>query len=125
MGSQVPLSGFVLIASLLGLSSMLLISIREREPEIKLLRMIGAPAWYLFMLIQLEALIITLLSIGLGVISLWLSISVANDFLAREFGLFVGANLLGQNTLIYLIVMVLMSWICALLPAAAIYVKAR
>ena len=42
----------VLVAALLGLSALLLSSIRERAHEIHLLRVIGAPAWFLFLLIQ-------------------------------------------------------------------------
>ena len=45
---------------------MLLASIRERRREIQLLRIIGAPPYVLFLLIQLEALMITLLSCILG-----------------------------------------------------------
>jgi len=42
------ISGLILVAALLGLSAMMLASIRERKYEIHLLRVIGAPPWFLF-----------------------------------------------------------------------------
>ncbi len=118
-------SVFVLIASLLGLSSMLLISIREREPEVKLLRMVGAPPWYLFMLIQLEAMMIALLSIAISLFALWLSIFFANNYLASEFGLFVSPNFLNPEAFKNLTAVLVLSLICALLPAISMYRTAR
>ena len=41
------ISGLILIAVQLGLSAMMLASIRAREHEIHLLRVIGAPPWFL------------------------------------------------------------------------------
>ena len=55
------IAGLILISAVLGLSAMMLASIKEREREIQLLRVIGAPASYLFLLIELEALLISCL----------------------------------------------------------------
>ena len=60
-------SALVFIAACLGVSAMLLASIRERSREIHLLRVIGAPPYILFLLIELEALLITLLSCVLAI----------------------------------------------------------
>ena len=51
----------------------MLASIREREHEIHLLRVIGAPPAFLFLLIELEALMICLLSLMVGTTSLYIS----------------------------------------------------
>ena len=47
-------SALIFVAACLGVSAMLLASIRERRREIQLLRIIGAPPYVLFLLIQLE-----------------------------------------------------------------------
>ena len=59
-------SVLVFVAACLGVSAMLLSSIRERRQEIQLLRAVGAPPGFLFLLIELEALFIAISSIVLA-----------------------------------------------------------
>ena len=73
--SMFVVTGLVFIAACLGLSAMLLSSIRERYYEIQLLRIIGAPSMFLFLLIELESLLITFASIFIGMSCLSLSIN--------------------------------------------------
>jgi len=54
------ISLLVLLASLLGLAAMLLASIRERQREIAVMRVIGASPWFLLSLVVAEALLVTL-----------------------------------------------------------------
>ena len=49
------ISSLVLLASLLVLAAMLLASIRERQREIAVMRIIGASPWFLLTLIETEA----------------------------------------------------------------------
>ena len=77
-------SGLILIASLLGLSAMMLASIRERTQEIHLLRVIGAPPAFLFLLIEMEALIISSLSILIGAGGLYGVLTTAGDTLTSH-----------------------------------------
>ena len=119
------ISVLVLLAALLGLSAMLLASIRERQHEIQLLRVIGAPPAFLFLLIELEALTIALLSIALGGGALFAGLSAMADFLAFRFGLYISANIFSASNLYLLMLVIAATMIAAVIPALALYHKAR
>lgn len=119
------ISVLVLIAALLGLSAMLLASIRERYREIQLLRVIGAPPKFLFLLIELEALIITLSSVFLGASSLYLCLIFAESFLASDFGLYIETGILTQNTLSLLLLIVFSTMVAVAIPSLSAYRNAR
>lgn len=115
----------VLVAALLGLSSMLLASMRERKHEIQLLRMIGASPAFIFLLLQLEALIISLLSIALGAGGLTLCLVFMNKTLSAQFGLFVSENIHSLETNMLMALVVVATVIAALIPAVNAYRTAR
>ena len=87
-------SMLVLLSALLGLSAMQLASLRERREEVQLLRVIGAPPIFLFMLIQLETLLVSLASILCAVGLLYLSIFVLGDLISEQFGLLISTHIL-------------------------------
>lgn len=119
------ISAFVLVASLLGLSAMLLTSIRERHHEIHLLRIMGASPSYLFLLIQLEAILISAMSIVLGAGSLWMIVSFANEAIASQFGFFTDKNILTTESLYLLLSIILLTTISSMVPAITGYIKAK
>lgn len=119
------ISVFVLIASLLGLSAMLLASIRERNHEIQLLRMIGASPVYLFLLIELEAMLICVLSTILGVGCLFLCLFFAGELLASQFGLYISTQIFTQSNLILLLSIITLAALIATIPAISSYKKAK
>ena len=115
------ISGLILISALLGLSAMMLASIKEREREIHLLRVIGAPAFFLFLLIQLEALLISFMSILIGTASLYFSLLIARDLLSSEFGLHIGLNILSYNNILFLLLVVSATIVVSTLPSFTAY----
>lgn len=115
------ISALVLLAALLGMSAMLLASIRERRREITVLRMIGASPWHLFILIQAEALLITVAASICALLLLWSTIVIANHWLAQHFGLFIDANLMASNSLWILLVVMVMTALTSAIPAASAY----
>ncbi len=115
-------SALVVISTLFGLSAMLLTSIRERQQEIKLLRMIGASPLFIYWLIELEALLITLISTLLAIGILSMSLFYSKDFLLQEYGLSIHANVLSVNT-IYAVGIILLLTILAAFPASLIAYK--
>ena len=119
------ISVFILIAALLGLSAMLLASIREREREIQLLRVIGAPPMFLFLLIELEALLVSGLSILLGALVLYVSLVFVGDRLAADFGLHISANIVSENTVYLLLLVIFSTIVAAAIPALNAYRSAR
>jgi putative ABC transport system permease protein len=118
-------SALVFIAACLGVSAMLMASIRERRREIQLLRIVGAPPHFLFLLIQLEALLITVLSCTLGAGFLAASLAFFKDYFVSQYGLHIEINLLTQNTLYLFVVVISASVIVAVIPSLSGYRKAR
>ena len=115
----------VFIAACLGVSSMLLASIRERRHEIQLLRIMGAPPYYLFLLIELEAFLITLLSCVLGAGLLATFLALLQDYLVSHYGIYIEINLLTKNSLYVLASILLASIVVAVIPSFSGYRKAR
>ncbi|MFT6791039.1 MAG: putative ABC transport system permease protein [Cellvibrionaceae bacterium] len=118
-------SALVFVAACLGVSAMLLASIRERRREIHLLRAIGAPPYFLFLLIELEALLITLLSCVLGTGLLAACLSFLHDYLVSHFGLNIEINLLTENSMYLIAAMFSASIIVAVIPSFSGYRQAR
>lgn len=119
------ISIFVLVAALLGLSAMLLASIREREHEIYLLRIMGASPLFLFILIQSEALLITLSSILLAALILFVSLVPAGELLSAQFGLHITNNFVNEESLWKLLSILVATAIVAVIPSISIYKKAK
>ena len=100
---------------------MLLASIREREREIQLLRIIGAPPLFLFLLIELEALLIALLGIVIGVLGLWFCLAMFDDFLMDTLGLHLPIAVLSPEQLLALILVILATVVAAAIPSFTAY----
>ena len=104
---------------------MLLASMREREREIKLFRAIGASPSFLFVLIQVEALIICGFSILIGSASLLLCLGVTKEMLSSNFGLYVEANIFSTNSVLLLSLVVIATVAVASIPSLGAYRQAR
>ena len=115
------ISGLILISALLGLSAMMLASIKEREQEIHLLRVIGAPPSYLFLLIELEALLISFISMLAGTAALYLCLFIARDALSTNFGLHIGLNILSFNNILFLLLVAGSTMVAAAIPSLTAY----
>ena len=118
-------SALVFIAACLGVSSMLLASIRERRYEIQLLRIIGAPPYFLFLLIELEAFLITLLSCVFGSGLLVACLALLQDYLVYQYGIHIESNLLNQNSLYLIAAILSASIIVSIIPSFNGYRKAK
>lgn len=118
-------SALVFVSACLGVSAMLLSSIRERGREIQLLRIVGAPPFFLFLLIELEALLITLLSLVLGAGLLAVVIAMLQDYFMSHFGLHIEMNLFTENSLYLIIAMISASLMVAAIPSFRGYTQSR
>lgn len=118
------ISVLILLAALLGLSAMLLTSIREREREIQLLRVIGAPPTFVVLLIELEALVISSISIFIAVLSLYICLATTADFLAANFGLHISTNIFTESNILLLLVAIFATLIAAAVPSIGAYKNA-
>ena len=80
------ISGFVLVAGLLGMLTTILSTLNERRREIAVLRAIGARGRHVVMLIVLETLLVVTAGCALGVAMLYGLMAVARPIVARRFG---------------------------------------
>ena len=119
------ISGLILVAALLGLTAMMLASVRERQREIYLLRVIGAPPVFLFLLIELEALLVSVTSILIGGAGLTLSLNAANDFLSYNYGLHIDALILSEGSIHYALLVISATALAAAIPALAVHQSAK
>ncbi|MEM9101381.1 MAG: ABC transporter permease [Pseudomonadota bacterium] len=111
----------VYFTACLGMSSMLLSSMRERKKEMQLLRVIGAPTYFLFGLIQVEALLITLLAVLLGISLLATSLFFLQDYLLTTFSVYISMNILTGQTLYAVMAMFGASFFVSLIPSLGHY----
>lgn len=119
------ISYLVLLASLLGLSAMLLASIRERQQEIRLLRIIGAPPHYIFFIIELEAILIALIGTGLSLLVLTSVLIAFQSTFAADLGLRLSTNLFSMNNLAILGLVQIATIMAAAIPAAMAFRSAK
>lgn len=115
------ISLLVLLGALIGMVNVLLLSMRERRHELAVLRALGYRPGFLFALLQLEALLITVSSIALALLALWAGDIWIRDWLLSRFGLFLSESLLQPGMWSILLAIIVAAMISALLPAINAY----
>jgi len=124
-GTLQLVSSLVFVAALLGLTAMMAASIRERKKEFELLRIVGASPSFLFVLFQVEALLIALLSIASAMALLYLCLLFAQNQISSQLGLHFGANFLSTETAIIALIIIVATMVLAALPAFQAYVLVK
>ena len=119
------ISALVLLAAVLGMGAVLLASIRERRQEIHLLRMMGASPFYLFCLVEMEALILCLAGMLLGGVCLYTALFVAGDIVFSRFGIYLDATLLTPEAALMLGAVLMATLVAAAAPSLKMYTTAR
>lgn len=115
------LSSLIVISALIGLATMLLATMRERNQEIAVLRTIGASPAGLLMLIQLEAAFIALIGCGISIIVVTSLLTVLKPWLSAEFGLFLSDKLVSSNSIAIIMLVLVSTVIVSFFPAYAAY----
>ncbi len=115
------LSGLIVICALIGLSTMLLATMRERYQEIAVLRTIGAGPLTLLLLIQIEAMLLTLLSAAVSIGLVTVLMYALKPWLSSTYGLFLSTPLFGQSSVVILILILSSTYLVSLFPAMAAY----
>lgn len=111
----------VLIAALLGMCTMLLASMQERQRELAIVRAIGGPPVFVFLLVEMEAILLTIIGMGAGMALLWISLALGQQYLSDEFGLFVSTYFVSGRSVVLLVGMLGLSILVALVPALVAY----
>ena len=115
------ISILVLAGALLGMSNMLLVSMRERQHEIAILRVLGARPWVIVTLIQLEAILLVITGVLIALLGLWVTVHVFRDYIISEYGLFINGQVFSSNMLLAIASIFLASFIVAMIPALSAY----
>ena len=118
------ISALVFFAALLGLAAMLLASIRERQQEIAVMRAIGAPPWFLLLLIEGEATLIALSGFVLASGALTATTALGAPLLAEKFSWFIDYALLAKPAAIVLALLLVSTAVIALIPGISAYRRA-
>jgi len=119
------ISLLVLLASLLGLAAMLLASIRERQREIAVMRVIGASPWFILSLIIAEAVLVALAATMTAILLLGMTIGLLANFLAERFSLFIEPDLFTPQSVLYIAVVIISTMFIALIPGVSAYRQAQ
>jgi putative ABC transport system permease protein len=115
------ISVLVMMASLLGLATMLLASMRERQREIALYRALGAHALTIVVLIELESLLITVFGVGAGFLLVYLLLLGGQGRLMEEYGLSIEALPMNSNIAWFMLAIIAASLVLALIPSLSAY----
>ena len=115
------ISALVFIDALLGMIAMMAASLRERSQEIQLLRIIGASGSSLFLLVQLEAILISVISLlgGAGLLAIILLLS--KEYISTTFGVHLDTNILNEGTGLIALAMLSTTVVVAAFPAFFAY----
>lgn len=115
------IAGLVAITSLLGIITMMLSTIKQRGREIAVLRAIGAPAKFIFGLIQLEVIAIVITGIVIGIGLFWGGIIISEPIISSLYGFSLTTNPLTWSTGQYSLIMLAVAMLFACLPATMAY----
>nr|WP_136251014.1 ABC transporter permease [Ningiella ruwaisensis] len=118
------ISILILISSLLGMATMLLTSIRERQRELAILRIVGASPVTIFLLIQLEALSISIISSFAALFLVFISLLIGASWLGQNYGLFIETNVFTTDSAIFIAIVLVATALIACIPAISAYKKA-
>jgi len=115
------ITALVLLAALIGLTTTLLAAQRERARELAILRAIGARPWQLFILIELEVLLLTVTSIAGAFLLLTGSLAALQPWLSSQYGLVISLLAWHPHTAAGLGVVVVLALLLGAVPAIQAY----
>ncbi|PMH10032.1 ABC transporter permease [Vibrio splendidus] len=114
-------SGFVVIAGLLGMLSSLLTSLQERRREMAILRAMGARPRHVFGLLISEASALTFLGITLGVAVLFALIAVVAPIVQQSYGINISISAITPHEWKLLMLVQIAGIIIGFIPAFRAY----
>lgn len=117
-------SSLILFAAMLGMLTMLLASIHERQREIAVLRALGANAFLIVLMIECEAIFLALSGCIIGYLMTNVSIWLSADYVQTQYGLLLSPLGYSDAVLQYVLLGLGLAMILALVPAVSAYRRA-
>ncbi|MGH1490196.1 MAG: ABC transporter permease [Acidimicrobiales bacterium] len=115
------ISGFVLVAGLLGMLTTILSTLNERRREIAVLRAVGARASHVVQLIVLETLLVVVAGCALGVAMLYGLLAIGRPIVANRFGVDLALSWPDATQLLILVGVIVGAVCVGLIPGFAAY----
>lgn len=114
-------SAMVVATSLMGMAAMLLAGLNARRREMAIFRAMGAGPPAIIGFLVIEALLMAVAGVVLGVALLYFGLIIAQPILDAQFGLFIPISGLGSNELWFLAIVILAAAVVSLIPAVRAY----
>ncbi|WP_166423001.1 ABC transporter permease [Paraglaciecola sp. 20A4] len=114
-------SSLILLAAMLGMLTMLLASIHERQREIAVLRALGANTFLIVLMIECEAIFLALSGCVIGYVMTNVSIWLLADYVQTEYGLLISPLGYSDAVLEYVLLALGLAMLLALVPALSAY----
>ncbi len=114
-------ASFVVLVGLLGMLSIILMSLNERRREMAILRSVGARPVHIFGLIVGEAAFVSALGIILGIVLLYITVYLLKAPLASEYGFYLELKLLSMYDLGLLALIESAAILISFIPGYLIY----
>ena len=115
------ISILVLLVSLLGMTISLFASLQERRREMSILRAVGASSTHVFTLLMLEAILIAVVGMILGISLSYATLWALKPMLEYKLGLMLYLHLPAWQALGYSLIIFLCSLLAGVLPACQAY----
>lgn len=115
------ISGFVLVAGLLGMLTTILSTLNERRREIAVLRAIGARAAHVVLLIVLETLLVVVAGCIVGVAMLYGLLAIGRPIVTRRFGVDLAMSWLDPTQLLIMAGVIVGAVLVGLIPGFVAY----
>ena len=115
------ISVVVIFTTLIGMTAIMFSSLSERRREMAIWRAMGASPFTIVGLLMLEAIFISLLSIILSLVLLFISLSVLQPWIDYNYGILVNVEMLSINDVYVFALFIFASMLISLLPAFRAY----
>ena len=115
------LSGFVLVAGLLGMLTTILSTLNERRREIAVLRAVGARPVSVVLLIMLETLMVVVAGCLAGIALLYGLLGAGRPIIARRFGVDISLSWLDSTQGLILSAVIIGATLVSLIPGFIAY----
>lgn len=114
-------SSLVVIAGLLGMLTALVTTLNERRREMAILRSVGARPRVIFGLLVLEAALLTMLGIALGIAFLYLALAFAQAPIESHYGILISLNAPTSRELLLIALVAAGGVFAGIVPASLAY----
>ena len=115
------ISVVVIFTTLIGMTAIMFSSLSERRREMAIWRAMGASPLTIVGLLMLEAIFISLLSIILSLVLLFVSLNVLQPWIDYNYGILVNIEMLSLNDVYVFALFIFASMLISLLPALRAY----